>query len=1398
MVLETLPEKLVERLMPFQKEGVKFAVSKHGRCLIADEMGLGKTLQAISVAYYYRKEWPLLIIVPSSLRYSWIEEFEKWLPDINPGDINLVQSGNDVSDISTARVTITTFGLLSKGTSRILREALMNQAFHVVIVDESHYIRNAKTVSAKTVVPIIKNANRRILLSGTPALARPVELYPQIDAICPDEFGSWWTYTARYCDAKLEWIGKIKRRNVNGASNLEELQQRLSDKLMIRREKSQVLTQLPPKQRQRVLFELKDSDLKKEIRQTFDELRPLMKRSNQDNFEVLTGGADHDAKDTNMLSLIQRLYKLSGTAKIGPAKEYIEMLCENRKLKFLVFAYHHDMMNGLSESLHDKNIKFIRIDGETPPSERPHLVHQFQSDPDIRVAVLSILAAGVGLTFTAATLVVFAEMYWTPGTMIQCEDRAHRIGQTSCVAVHYLVAKDTMDEWVWSAVCKKTIVTSTTLTGKKRKMEADEGDRYQVDVLSNAEVWVPATNSETSNLTEYFETTLDSNQKSILHFFSPKHIAMKRKLKESSEPINDESGQRVITSIEDNYSSDECSVEESCHTPASKRLKIDSRLKSSSTDKKSVTKEKRQEHIIVLDSDGEDDFVDTSSKKKSLSSSKKVKGKIVKRSSISPKCNLDVMFDKVRNKSENVTESDEFTSRGGSKGSDDTGKVSEDKRFNSKDWSCSQCTYLNHKALSYCEMCETPKKSKPLPKKCQPKSVVKKSPKNDTDSEFDICSHSTSVSNNMQDIDDEEDTVNIDDTLDFDPGTENDFTAGDSTDLIDIEKVQQANPRSKQVNEKDKDCQQQKMVENEDHVVNEDDFENVRKVDMTNTGIENSLETGGVANESNISNGKFVVSQSKYFSKDGLTDVDHLQSEKKEIVINNTLNFNTIKQIDVQQNNQCAKITCNTDTTKLTKDKNTTPTSGKTYKFKSIRKGTNPTNSPGAYNPFGAQVNNVESRNNTPVRINCANDIANCNRDTIGSEVEKKDVSVSNTLDNSAHVSNSVRNPDLANDFSNKGQNVNSLDTGNDHSFSSSELDEILASETDHVTKRTDEVTKEEKRIVNLDTIPVYTMLKYQCSKYTDRVYLLTQEEEALNVNFIPSDVQFGNDDGLPDLLLHPDNLRLVQRFVREWQSLTETKRRLIIKSGQPFISPIQQYEKLKSCKTVNTQRHRTKIDASKAAHEKAKDINGSVRILSKHAGVHSDNSGEAGVSQAVSEDGTPLCLQCFKPYTNPLITKTTIHDENNAWNTRFCSQKCSQEYWSKTNNDYMRDRVFEAEHGVCQMCKFDAHSLFRKIRDTVDQRKRAEFITSSKFNSLTVKIKEQMVRKPTAGQFWHADHIKPVWEGGGQCDIDNLRTLCVICHQKVTAQQAAKRATVRKLGTAVNSGDITAFFKRN
>ncbi|TNM94257.1 hypothetical protein fugu_002433 [Takifugu bimaculatus] len=108
--LSGLPHKLLQRLMPFQREGVEFALSKNGRCMIADEMGLGKTVQAIAVASAFRKEWPLLVVVPSSLKYPWIEELERWIPELQPGDINLVENKSHTMGIGSSKVTVLGYG----------------------------------------------------------------------------------------------------------------------------------------------------------------------------------------------------------------------------------------------------------------------------------------------------------------------------------------------------------------------------------------------------------------------------------------------------------------------------------------------------------------------------------------------------------------------------------------------------------------------------------------------------------------------------------------------------------------------------------------------------------------------------------------------------------------------------------------------------------------------------------------------------------------------------------------------------------------------------------------------------------------------------------------------------------------------------------------------------------------------------------------------------------------------------------------------------------------------------------------------------------------------------------------------------------------------------------------
>uniref|UniRef100_A0A3Q1C297 Zinc finger, RAN-binding domain containing 3 n=1 Tax=Amphiprion ocellaris TaxID=80972 RepID=A0A3Q1C297_AMPOC len=444
-------------------------------------MGLGKTVQAIAVAYAFRQEWPLLVVVPSSLKYPWIEELERWIPELQPGDINLVDSKSDTMGISSSKVTVLGYGLLSTD-ARPLVEALTRQQFAVVVVDESHYLKSRNAARTKIVVPLIQSAKRAILLTGTPALGRPEELFMQLDALYHKSFGTWTDYAKKYCNAHYRYFGPRRLWDCRGASNLKELHQRLSQ-IMIRRLKVEVLSQLPPKIRQRIPFDL-PKEAVKEASASFAQWERLMKG-------LRSGVVAADNPFTEVMSLVTQMYKQTAIAKAGAVKDYIKMMLEAEQLKFLVFAHHLTMLQACTEAVIEAKAGYVRIDGRVSSSERIQLVHKFQSDPETRVAILSIQAAGQGLTFTAASHVVFAELYWNPGHIKQAEDRAHRIGQTSSVNVHYLIAKGTFDTFMWSMLNKKETVTGSTLNGRKEYLKAAEGDKDKWEFLSFANMWTP-------------------------------------------------------------------------------------------------------------------------------------------------------------------------------------------------------------------------------------------------------------------------------------------------------------------------------------------------------------------------------------------------------------------------------------------------------------------------------------------------------------------------------------------------------------------------------------------------------------------------------------------------------------------------------------------------------------------------------------------------------------------------------------------------------------------------------------------------------------------------------------------------------------------------------------------
>ncbi|XP_028627317.1 DNA annealing helicase and endonuclease ZRANB3 isoform X2 [Grammomys surdaster] len=492
--LDFLPDKLRTKLLPFQKDGIVFALRRDGRCMVADEMGLGKTIQAIAIAYFYKEEWPLLIVVPSSVRYPWIEELEKWIPELEPEEINVIMNKADTGRIPTSRVTVLGYGLLTTDAETLL-DALNSQNFRVVIVDESHYMKSRTAARSKILLPMVQKARRAILLTGTPALGRPEELFMQIEALFPQKFGTWIEYAKRYCNAHVRYFGKRRQWDCRGASNLSELHQLLND-IMIRRLKSEVLSQLPPKVRQRIPFDLPPAAVK-ELNASFEEWQKLMRAPNSGAMETVMG-------------LITRMFKQTAIAKAGAVKDYIKMLLQNDSLKFLVFAHHLSMLQACTEAVIESKARYIRIDGSVPSSERIHLVNQFQKDPDTRVAILSIQAAG------------------------------------------------------------QAQVTGSTLNGRKEKLQATEDDKEKWGFLQFAEAWTPSDSFEELKDTVFTHFEKEK-QHDIRSFFLPKR--KKRQLETSCDESEAFKEKATVASDPRKMATSDDTADKNGFEPEAKRLK---------------------------------------------------------------------------------------------------------------------------------------------------------------------------------------------------------------------------------------------------------------------------------------------------------------------------------------------------------------------------------------------------------------------------------------------------------------------------------------------------------------------------------------------------------------------------------------------------------------------------------------------------------------------------------------------------------------------------------------------------------------------------------------------------------------------------------------------------------
>lgn len=433
--------------LPYQRAAIAFGMVRKS-ALFADEMGLGKTVEALGVVNADPKARRVLIVCPASLKLNWAREAERWLVDRGPVGV----AGKTFPE--DAQVVVINYDVLSKWAAKLRR------TWDVLIADECHYVKNKDAKRSKRLYAL--KARRRLFLTGTPILNRPVELWAIVSALAPEEFDDFWPFAKRYCKPTRNRFGW----EFTGATHLDELHERLRSTVMVRRTKAQVLPDLPPKRRQ--VIELNSEHIASliavetkawaEHRDRLIELRAVTrgdKAPSEGEAAALRAGVNVAFGE------LAKLRQATALAKVPLVIEHVRNVLEDAG-KLVLFAHHRAVVAALAEPFGEDA---VTLTGGDDVVSRQAAVDRFQEDETCRLFVGSITAAGFGLTLTAASHVVFAELDWVPAHLTQAEDRTHRIGQKDSVLVQHLVLQDSLDARMVGTLIKKQRVIDKAVDG---------------------------------------------------------------------------------------------------------------------------------------------------------------------------------------------------------------------------------------------------------------------------------------------------------------------------------------------------------------------------------------------------------------------------------------------------------------------------------------------------------------------------------------------------------------------------------------------------------------------------------------------------------------------------------------------------------------------------------------------------------------------------------------------------------------------------------------------------------------------------------------------------------------------------------------------------------------------
>jgi superfamily II DNA or RNA helicase len=441
--------RLKSTLRPYQELGVQWLwfLYCHGLSgLLCDDMGLGKTHQAMALLSGALHEDPersfkYLVVCPTSVIYHWQELLQRFLPDLRVSVFyGLTRSLEHFEQ--SYDLLLTSYGILRSGS-----DDLRTLSFEIAIFDE---IQIAKNHNSQTHQALRKISSRmRLGLTGTPIENRLRELKSLFDVVLP----SYLPPDAVFRELFTNPIEK------NQDPEKKALLTRLIKPFILRRKKSEVLTDLPEK-----IEEISYCDLSEEQRELYRGVAQHLRNTVYQELKDETKPVSY----VHVFSALSSLKQICDhpSLRLGDIKDYsahasgkwdlfVELLNEAQDSgqKIVVFSQYLDMLAIIEMYLKKKGIGFASIKGST--RDRPEQLRRFRENPDCEVFVASLLAAGIGIDLTVASIVIHYDRWWNPAKENQATDRVHRIGQNRGVQVFKLVTKNTIEEHIHAIIERK-------------------------------------------------------------------------------------------------------------------------------------------------------------------------------------------------------------------------------------------------------------------------------------------------------------------------------------------------------------------------------------------------------------------------------------------------------------------------------------------------------------------------------------------------------------------------------------------------------------------------------------------------------------------------------------------------------------------------------------------------------------------------------------------------------------------------------------------------------------------------------------------------------------------------------------------------------------------------------